>query len=91
MKKLKLNINRYKPKKKEDRSKIKPWQEEALEIIKTFNINGIYKGIIFKHAKSNMQYLKGKVTYVEDRFGKDNLANKGRYLISLFRKNKPWD
>jgi len=89
MEKIQIDVNKY-FKKKENSSKLKSWQDVAIKICEEFNITGIYKMIIFKHAKSNMQYLQGKVTYVEDRFGKDNLTDKGRYLISLFRKEKPW-
>jgi len=88
---IKIDAGRYKPKKEEERTKTKSWQLEALKIIEDFNIKGVYKGIIFKHARHNMQYLLGKVTYTIDRFGKDNIGDKGRYLISLFKKKKPWE
>ena len=91
MKKIKINLKRFQPKPEEEKSKLKPWQEEALKIIEEFQINGIFKSIIFKHAKKNMQYLQGKVTYARDRFPGEEMNTKGRYLISLFKKNKPWE
>ena len=51
-----------------------------------------YKAVIFRHASNNnLEYLKGKVENAKEKFGSENLKNKGRYLIATFRKKKPWE
>ena len=94
-------------KKIKNTSKIQEWQEYALEVINEFNIHNSttlvvdkngkdkwitknYKAMIFRHACNNLQYLKGKVELCRDRFNGD-VQGKGNYLISLFRKQKPWE
>ena len=85
-----LDLTKYKIKEKTKKSKITRWQDYAIEVCQEFNVEGIYKMIIFKHAKKNLPYLQGKVTNVKEKFGED-ISDKGRYLISLFRKKKPWE
>ena len=86
-----IDFSKYKIKETEEKIKITHWQEVAIKTCEEFNIKGFYKQIIFKHAKSNLNYLLGKVTYAKDRFGEYNVEDKGRYLISLFKKKKPWE
>jgi hypothetical protein len=50
-----------------------------------------YKAMIFRYAKNNMPYLIGKVESCYEKFGKEEVKNKSNYLISLFRKKKPWN
>jgi hypothetical protein len=49
-----------------------------------------YRAMIFRHAKNNLQFLKGKVENAKEKFGTEGINDKGNYLISLFRKNAPW-
>ena len=65
------------------------WQEYAISVCDKFNVIPPYNQIIFKHAKRNLAYLKGKVTNLEDspRFAELQKAKAlGKYLISMFRK-----
>lgn len=50
-----------------------------------------YVSMIFRYAKNNMSYLVGKVELCKEKFGSEGLNGKGNYLISLFRKKKPWE
>ena len=43
-------------------------QDYALEVIEEFGITGIYKKIIFKHAKRNKTYLQGKVENLREKY-----------------------
>lgn len=88
---LKGKLEKYKLPAGKKQVKIEGWQEFAIEVCKDFNIIGQYKQIIFKHAKRNMSYLQGKVANVKEKFGTEKLEDKGNYLISLFRKNPPWN
>lgn len=72
-----------------EESNLLAFQNEALEICEDFGITGPYKGMIFRHAKKNMAYLKGRVANVKEKFG--DVSDKGRYLIATFRKKKPWE
>ena len=76
--------------KKQSESKIQSWQEMAIDIIKKFQIGKAYQAIIFRHAKRNKAYLEGKVSLCVEKFG-TKLEDKGAYLISLFRRKKPWE
>ena len=76
--------------KKQSESKIQSWQEMAIDIIKKFQIGKEYQAIIFRHAKRNKAYLEGKVSLCVEKFG-TKLEDKGAYLISLFRRKKPWE
>jgi hypothetical protein len=86
----KLDLSRYQVKKTEKKSKLLIWQNYALEVCKDFNLTGPYKQMIFKYAKKNIQYLKGKVENTKEKFGTNKLETKANYLISLFRKDPPW-
>jgi hypothetical protein len=98
---------KIKAKSNEGQRTIEPWQEYAVEVVKMFGIKNKkvsvvdkkgnlriytknYTSIIFRHAKNNMSYLQGKVEMCKEKFGL-NLEDKGNYLISLFRKQKPWE
>ena len=84
----KLDFSNYTIKKSKKNSKITNWQEYAVQICKDFNLTGEYKAMIFRYAKKNLCYLRGRVMNTREKFG-EKLENKGNYLISLFRKN-PW-
>lgn len=86
-----MDLSHYKIKKSQKKGNLQSFQSYALEIIEKFGIKGIYKNIIFKYAKKNRCYLEGKVILCYEKFGKEKLKDKGRYLISLFRSKKPWD
>ncbi len=85
----KIDLSKFKVK-RERVSKVQSWQDYAIEVCKDFNLKGCYKLIIFRQAKKNLQYLKGKVENTKEKFGVKGLESKGRYLISLFRKTPPW-
>jgi hypothetical protein len=85
----KLDLSQYKIPEQQT-SKLQSFQEYALKIIKQFNVDKEYQPIIWKHAKRNRCYLEGKVALCYEKFG-EKLEDKGHYLISLFRKKKPWD
>jgi hypothetical protein len=76
--------------KSEIKSSIINWQRYALEVVKDFNLKGQYKAMIFRQAKKNIEFLKGKVENTKEKFGTEKLDTKGNYLISLFRNKKPW-
>jgi len=87
----KLDLSKYQIKQStEPESKLAPFQEYALKVCEEFSITGIYRAIIFRQAKKNIEYLKGKVENTKEKFGVGGTKGKGRYLISLFRKNPPW-
>jgi peptidoglycan hydrolase-like protein with peptidoglycan-binding domain len=87
----KINFKNYKIKVSNKKTiKIQGWQEYALQVIKDFNINKPYSLIIFRQAKKNIEFLKGRVENTKERFN-NKVEDKGRYLLSLFRKKKPWD
>lgn len=88
MEKISFNVKRYQ---KQDNSKLQRFQERALEVCEQFQVKAPYNQIIFRQAKRNIQYLEGKVSLCEEKFGKDGCKNAGRYLIALFRKRKPWE
>jgi hypothetical protein len=85
----KINFKNYQLKEKNN-SKLMPFQEYAIKIIDQFKINRPYQSIIWKYAKRNKCYLEGKVALCYEKFGQ-KVDNKGNYLISLFRKVKPWE
>ena len=84
-----MDLSKYKLK-KGDGSKIQGWQDYAIQVCKDFSLQGNYRAMIFKMAKKNMCYLQGKVENTKEKFG-SKLEDKGNYLISLFRKKKPWE
>ncbi|MCU0288734.1 MAG: hypothetical protein MUF15_20360 [Acidobacteria bacterium] len=88
MKKISFDLDRYIC--TNNSSKLTQFQEYALEVCKEFNLSGQYKAMIFRYAKHNMAYLQGKVANAREKLGGEE-KNKGHYLISLFRKNKPWN
>ena len=106
---LKSLLDKYQLNKSEGpESKLTPWQEYAIKVIKDFDIqnrkmmvtdkNGKvrayttnYQSIIFRHAHRNMSYLQGKVELCKEKFGENGLKGKGNYLLSLFRKKRPWE
>ena len=85
MKLLKEKLKNYKIK-KSDNSKLQSFQDYALEVIEEFGITGIYKKIIFKHAKRNKTYLQGKVENLREKY--KNRKSLGRLLTYLITKNK---
>lgn len=52
-----------------------------------------WPGMIFRKAKTNLNYLEGKVALAREKCAMENgkIENYGHYLISLFRKVKPWE
>lgn len=77
---------------KADKEKaISNWQRYAMEVVNDFQLKGCYKAMIFRQAKKNIEFLKGKVENTKEKFGTKNLASKQHYLISLFRSKKPWE
>lgn len=85
----KINLSSYKIPQKSN-VKTQSWQDYALEIIKRFKIEKAYQPIIWKYAKRNKCYLEGKVTFCYEKFGKEGCEDRGKYLISLFRKKLPF-
>lgn len=84
MENIKQHLSNYKIPEQEQ-SQLKEFQDYAIQVCKDFGISRRYQPIIFKQAKKNIQFLKGKVEYVKERFN-GNVNKKGAYLISLFRK-----
>lgn len=74
-----------------EKNNLQQFQDKAIRICNDFNITGIYRQIIFRQAKRNVSYLEGKVALCIEKFGEKGINNKGNYLISLFRKRKPWE
>lgn len=86
-----LDFKGHKFAKSEDNSKLLPFQDYALRIIKEFGIaEKKYQSIIFRYAKRNRSFLEGKVALCREKFG-DKLEDKARYLIKLFSRKKPWE
>jgi hypothetical protein len=90
MESLKSKLGKYHLPVKEEKSNLQSFQEYALDVISRFQVGREFQGIIWRHAKRNKSYLEGKVRNCEEKFG-SKLEDKGNYLISLFRKKKPWD
>lgn len=86
-----MDLSKYKLPEKTKEAPILSFQEYALDIVDKFGVTGIYKQIIFKHAKRNKSYLQGKVALCYEKWGEQGCKDKGRYLISLFRSKKPWE
>ena len=91
MQSLSSKLKLYKPPEKIEESKLQSFQEYAINICAKFGVIKPYDKIIFKHAKNNKCYLEGRVALCVEKWGIEGCKNKGRYLVSLFRKNKPWD
>lgn len=91
MKSIKDQLSNYKIAEQEQ-STLEEFQDYAIQVCKDFGISKRYQPIIFKQAKKNIQFLRGKVEYVKERFGQQ-IDDKGPYLISLFRRhgNTPVD
>jgi len=85
METLKTHLSKYKIP-DQQKSQLKEFQDYAIRVCKDFGISKRYQPIIFKQAKTNIQFLKGKVEYVKDRFN-NKIEDKGPYLISLFKRN----
>jgi len=79
----------YTPEKEKTRDLLQ-WQVYALQVSKEFGLFGPYKAMIFRYCKKNVSYVRGKVENAKEKFGTEKLEDKGKYLISLFRKNPPW-
>jgi len=82
---LKNKFEKYQIPTKQSESKLQQFQERALEICQEFSIVGMYRIIIFKHAKNSLPYLEGKVALCYEKWGKEGCKNKGRYLVALFK------
>lgn len=52
-----------------------------------------WPGMIFRKAKNNIGFLESKVALTREKCAMENgkTENYGHYLISLFRKVKPWE
>ena len=88
----KIDLSKYKIKQTEKKGKaLVSFQDYALSVCRDFNLTGQYKAMIFRYAKKNLNYLKGKVENTKEKFGTEKLETRGNYLISLFRKKKPWE
>ena len=87
---LKSKLNKYQLPVKGKETKLQSWQGYAIEVCQQFRITGRYRAMIFRHAKNNISYLKGRVENTKEKFGTEKLEDKGNYLISLFRNKKPW-
>ena len=86
MKKIKLDINKYK---KKDKKLCKTeWQEYAKKTIEKFNIGKKYQPIIWRQAKRNLAFLKAKVINLEEiaQYKKIQLKNYNKLLIYLLTK-----
>ena len=85
--KLKL----YKPPEKIDESKLLPFQDYVLGIIKEFGVVKPYSNRLWALGKNNRSFIEGKVAIVKERFAGQNLSDKGRYLTKLLKNEKaPW-
>lgn len=70
------------------------WQEYAVKTCELFGITAhdkIGRSVIFRQAKKNMSFLQGKVELCREKFGSNGLKDKGRYLVKLFGKTRPWE
>lgn len=91
---LKNKLQKYKIKQTQSKSRLLPFQVFALKIIKDFKLVKTDEfdapAVIWRYAKKNRAYVEGKVSLCVEKFG-TKLDDKGHYLISLFRKKKPWE
>jgi len=88
----KLDLSKYQIKKSQETGRqLQPFQQYALEVCKDFGLTGQYRAMIFRYAKKNVSYLRGRVENAKEKFGTEKLESKANYLISLFRAKKPWE
>jgi len=82
-----IDLSRYK--KKETKLAKYEWQDYLSKVIKDFGVKKPYDLILWKMAKKNIVYLKGKVEYVREIVlsRKEKTQDYGAYLISII-KNK---
>lgn len=83
----------YKPKEAPPGRAYPFWMTYAAKVCKDFKIDKPLSGIIWRHAKRNLGYLQGKVALAEEKaaMNSEPVERYGHYLISLFRKVKPWE
>lgn len=84
----------YQPKPGEEKKRALPhWQEYALKVCQDFKLEKPMQGIIWRYAKHNLGYLESKVAmaYEKAELSHQSLDLLGHYLISLFRKKRPWE
>ena len=85
---MKINQNKYKKENIKKYSKLcqYSWQEYARNVVKDFKVVKPYDSIIFKYAKQNISYLKGKVESLKE--SQDDLTKCGALLTYKLTKNK---
>lgn len=95
MESLKNKMQRFKlpESSKTTKKKIERWQDYAASICKEFKISKPFDGVVFKKAKTSLGFLESKVAIAREKCVLENgkIEFYGRYLISLFRKKKPWE
>lgn len=89
MQKIQYDLKRFEKKEEDKKSCATEWQDYALKVCNDFGITPQYRQIIFRQAKKNISFLQGKVENCHEKFS--DVSDKGRYLISLFRKTPPWE
>lgn len=76
----------YKPKQKDTKTCPTEWQEYARNVVEEFGYIKPYDKIVWKYAKKNLSYLKGKVESLRE--SQDDLSKCGRLLTYKLTKNK---
>ena len=97
MESLKESLGKFiLPKQSKNQRKVQSWQDYAATICQEFKIEGQWKKIIFRMAKSNKAYLEGKVASLKElekidpsKWRSLKETNKlGNYLFAMLRKKK---
>lgn len=94
MKSLSSTLDKYKINVSAEKSTtVGWWQEYAIAVCKEFGIKRPYDAIIFRYAKQNLQLLEKNVGMARETAAmrRQPTSSLGRYLVSLFRKTKPWE
>ena len=89
MQRIQYDLKRFEKQQEDKKVCATRWQDYALKVCNDFNISKKYHQLIFRKAKTNIGFLEHKVALCTEKFG--DVSNKGRYLISLFRKKPPWE
>lgn len=87
------HLNRYQLKENTSKREVTRWQDFAANITKEFRLDLRGKAMMFKFCKQNLQLVEHHVALAREKatMNHESVSKYGAYLISLFRKKKPWE
>jgi hypothetical protein len=88
MKKIQVDLSKFKVPQGDKTICKTEWQEYARQVVKDFKIIHPYDKIIFRWAKKNTSYLKGKVENLRERSKtkQEDIGTYGRLLTYLLKQ-----